>query len=165
MPKKQVGELQIKNMGKTIFILVLIQGLMAVLMAFMISKMSFMGRMGITFLYREYLVLKSPWKTAALIFVVQLFLIVILAFFKYFTPAKIANAMAIFTILVGLGAAYFTYLDFTTTSHKYMKSNFHIGVYLFWVSWIFSAIFFLFLKKKKVALTNLEPTITNSVTE
>lgn len=148
-------------MGKNIFILVLLQALLAVLMSFMISKMSFMGRMGITFLYREYLVLKSPWKTAALIFAIQLFLIVILAFFKYFTPAKIANALALFTILVGLGAAYFTYLDFTTTSHKYMKSNFHMGVYLFWVAWIFSAIFFLFLKKKKVALTNLETNTAN----
>ncbi|WP_158961867.1 cytochrome d ubiquinol oxidase subunit II [Myroides fluvii] len=152
-------------MGKNIFILILIQGLMAVLMAFMISKMSFMGRMGITFLYREYLVLKSPWKTAALIFCVQLFLLVILAFFKYFTPAKIANALAIFTIFVGLGAAYFTYLDFTTTSHKYMKSNFHLGVYLFWVAWIFSAIFFLFLKKKKVTLTNLEGSTPNPETK
>lgn len=152
-------------MGKNIFILILIQALLAVLMAFMISKMSFIGRMGITFLYREYLVLKSPWKTALVIFAVQLFLIVILAFFKYFTPAKIANTLAIFTLLIGLGAAYYTYLDFTTTSHKYMKSNFHTGFYLFWGAWIFSAIFFLFLKKKKVALTELEVTTPSIETE
>ena len=150
-------------MGKNIFILILIQALLAVLMAFMIGKMSFIGRMGITFFYREYLVLKSPWKTALLIFIIQLFLIVILAFFKYFTPAKIANTLAILTILIGLGAAYYTYLDFTTTSHKHMKSNFHTGFYLFWGAWIFSAIFFLFLKKKKIVLTELEA--TNSETE
>lgn len=150
-------------MGKNIFILVLIQAILALLMAFLISKMSFIGRMGITFLYKEYLVFKSPWKTALLIFVVQLFLVVILAFFKYFTPNKIANTFAVFTLLIGLGAAYYTYLDFTTTSHKYMKSYFHFGVYLFWGAWMFSAIFFLFLKKTKVALTQLE--VTQSATE
>ena len=145
-------------MGKNIFILILIQALLAILMAFLISKMSFIGRMGITFVYKEYLVFKSPWKTALLLFAVQTFLILILAFFKYFTPSKIANTVAIFTILIGLGAAYYTYLDFTTTSHKYMKSNFHMGFYLFWFAWIFSAVYLLFLKKKKVALTNLETT-------
>jgi len=145
-------------MGKNIFILVLIQAVLAVIMAFLISKMSFIGRMGITFMYKEYLILKSPWKTALLIFVIQLFFIAILAFFKFFTPNKIANTMALFGIIIGLIAAYFTYLDFTTTSHKYMRSNFHMGGYLFWVAWVFSSIFFLFLKKKKVALTELETT-------
>lgn len=146
-------------MGKNIFILVLLQAILALLMAFLISKMSFIGRMGITFIYKEYLVFKSPWKTALLIFAIQVFLVLILAFFKYFTPVKIANTLAIFTILIGIGAAYYTYLDFTTTSHKYMKNNFHMGVYLFWVAWIFSAVFFLFLKKKKIALTHLDPQI------
>lgn len=111
--------------------------------------MSTLGRIGISLMKREYLIFKTPWKTALLIFAVQMIVILVLALFKKFASSKASHIVSFVFLIIGLIGAYYTYIDFTTTSHKYMKFYFHLGFYLFWFNWIFSCIYFFCLKGRK----------------
>ncbi|MDR0229043.1 MAG: cytochrome d ubiquinol oxidase subunit II [Flavobacteriaceae bacterium] len=139
-------------MGKNFFILVLLQAVLALTSAFLIAQMSFIGRIGISLFYRQYQVFKSPWKTAALLFAVQLLILLILWSIKRFGSNKLANTVAIIFLAIAIVGAIYTYLDFTTTSHKYMKTKFHVGWYVFWGSWMLTSITTLFMKHKKPIL-------------
>lgn len=136
-------------MGKNITILALIQLSLAFVSALLISNMSTLGRIGITLVKREYLIFKTPWKTALAIFAVQLFLILLLTLFKKFASSKVSHIISFVFLIIGIIGAYYTYVDFTTTSHKQMKFYFHLGFYLFWFNWILSCIYFFFLEGKK----------------
>ncbi|WP_430614532.1 cytochrome d ubiquinol oxidase subunit II [Flavobacterium sp. JP2137] len=134
---------------KNFSILALIQAVLALICGILMSKMSFIGRMGINFLHRDYAIFKTWWKTALLIFAIQLTLLLLLSLIRYFTPAKTAKSLFVFLLLLGFAGAYLTYVDFTTTSHKMMKGSFHSGGYLFWLGWTISSLYFLFWNKKK----------------
>ncbi|TDS54651.1 cytochrome d ubiquinol oxidase subunit II [Myroides indicus] len=142
-------------MRKNIIILILIQLILSFISALLISKMSFIGRLGINLFYREYLIFKTVWKTALAIFAIQFVLVLVLSFFKYLTPNHFSRIIAIVALVIGIAGSYFTFIDFTTTSHRHMKMYFHSGGYLFWISWSITCMFFIFSKKKKVSLTDL----------
>ncbi|MBW3518355.1 hypothetical protein [Flavobacterium sp. NKUCC04_CG] len=148
---------------KNASILILIQAVIALLCGILMSKMSFVGRMGIQFLHRDYLIFKTWWKTALLILCIQLILIAIMMLVRYFSPVKTTKMVSVLFLVLGVIGAYATYIDFTTTSHKMMKGSFHSGGYLFWVGWIISCIYFLFWNKKpKLVLADL--TVPSSAT-
>ncbi|MTG96674.1 cytochrome d ubiquinol oxidase subunit II [Myroides sp. BIT-d1] len=143
-------------MGKNITILALVQLILSYVSAELMGRMSFIGRQGINFVYTQYTVLKTPWKTALIIFSIQLILILILAMFKFFTARYISITVIVFALLAGFAGAYYTFLDLTTTSHKTMGTMFRIGSYLFWGSWTITCLFFMFLRKKKLPLHQLD---------
>lgn len=140
---------------KNIVILSLFQGVVALVCGILMSKMSFVGRMGINLMHREYLIFKVWWKTALVIFLIQAILILILAAVKGFSGLKVARSTAVLFLILGIAGAYFTYIDFTTTSHKYMRAKFHAGGYLFWTGWIITCIYFAFSRKKQIVLEEL----------
>ncbi len=118
----------------------------------LISEMSFIGRMGIRFFFTEYTVLRSWWKTALLLFVVQLVLILFLLFIRKVTNRRITVITALTLFLFGISGVYLTYLDFSGTAHRLMKASFHSGVYLFWVAWLCNCLYFLFLSRQATPL-------------
>ena len=133
---------------KRLFSLILFQCLTSVISGILISKMSFIGRIAVSTTRREYLVFKTWWKTALIILAIQLFLILILWIFK-----RISNLLGVlmslaFLLLIGFGV-YYTYLDFTQTSHKYMRIVFHSGFYLAWASGAFTCFYFIFTPFRK----------------
>ncbi len=141
---------------KNISILALVQAILALICGILMSKMSFIGRMGINFLHRDYLIFKTWWKTAILIFAIQLILILILVVARTLSPSRVNRLICILFVVFGLIGAYATYIDFTTTTHKMMKGSFHSGGYLFWFGWLISCSYFLFSStKKKVLLSQL----------
>lgn len=129
--------------------LVAVQALLSTLSGIFMSQMSFIGKVGISVMYREYGLFKIWWKTAALLFGVQLALIIVLWLIKRLLSRKLALVAILLFLLFGLTGAYFTYLDFTTTSHRLMKMNFHAGGYLFWGAWVLACIYFLVVPIKK----------------
>lgn len=133
---------------KNVTILALFQALSSVVSSVLISKMSFIGRIGISTMYREYLIFKTWWKTALVLFAVQLLLILTLQIVKKIN-LKIQKILAITLIIIGITGTYFTYIDFTTTSHRMMKFSFHSGFYLFWLSWFITCFYFLLQRKPK----------------
>lgn len=144
-------------MFKNITILTLVQLILAYASAELMGRMSFIGRQGINFVYTQYTVLKTPWKTAIIIFAIQVALIVLLALFKFYTAHYVSVSVILFAFLAGFIGAYLTHVDLTTTSHKSMGMMFRIGSYLFWTSWTITCTVFLFLRKKKVVLDELTP--------
>ncbi|WP_155283546.1 hypothetical protein [Capnocytophaga felis] len=141
---------------KNLIILTLFQALSSVISSILISKMSFIGRIGISTMHREYLIFKTWWKTALLFFAVQFILILTMQFSKKINQ-KFKFFVCILLIIIGIIGTYLTYLDFTTTSHKMMKFSFHSGFYLFWLSWFVTCLYFLFFKKYKKEETPLNP--------
>lgn len=130
---------------KNITILALFQALSSVISSILISNMSFIGRIGVSTMYRQYLIFKTWWKTALLLFVIQLILIVILYAVRKLN-FKLGRMLALLFLFVGIVGTYFTYIDFTTTNHKMMKISFHSGFYLFWISWFITCFYFLFMR-------------------
>jgi hypothetical protein len=134
---------------KNVTILGLAQALLSLISGVLISKMSFIGKIGISTMYREYIIFKTWWKTALLLLVIQLVLIAVLQLFRTKVSVSFSRLLAFLLIVLGGIGAYFTYIDFTTTSHKMMKLSFHLGFYLFWVGWFITCFYYLLFKKKK----------------
>lgn len=148
---------------KNFIILVLFQALSSTISGILVSKMSFFGRLGISFFYKEYTVFKVWWQSALLFFAVQLVLIFILFLIHRIGNRKIGQIFAGLMMLACIVGCFFTYHDFTQTSHKIMKSYFHFGFYLFWASAMFSCGCAIFTQKAKPSLP--EPHETQELQE
>lgn len=135
--------------------LVAVQALLSTISGVLMSQMSFIGKMGISVLYTAYGLFKIWWKTAILLFAIQVVLMLLLLLVKWLLGRRLSPAVLLLFLLFGLVGAYFTYLDFTTTSHKLMRSSFHTGGYLVWGAWVLSCLYFLVvpLRKKQPART------------
>ncbi|MFC3197779.1 hypothetical protein ACFOET_09155 [Parapedobacter deserti] len=123
--------------------LIAVQALLSTISGVLMSQMSFVGKVGISLIYREYGLFRLWWKTALLLFALQLALIFILWLVRRISGRRLSVAIILFFLLVALTGAYFTYIDFTTTSHRLMKANFHVGGYLTWVAWLLTCFYFL----------------------
>ncbi len=128
---------------------VAIQALLSTISGVLLSQMSFVGKVGISVMYREYGLFKIWWKAALLLFTIQLALLLVLWLVKRLLGRRLAVAAFLLFLLFGLVGAYFTYLDFTTTNTRMMKGDFHAGVYLFWGTWVLLCIYFMAVPLKK----------------
>jgi hypothetical protein len=138
------------NAKRTSLLLVFLAAL-ASLSGYLMSKASFIGRLGMTYVYKEYRFLKTWWKGALAVFVVWIILLVI----QYIVERKLSKQKAIIVhvifILLALVGLYFTYSDFrNTTSHRWLKERFHIGAYLFWLGWIIITLFCMVQKRADI---------------
>ncbi|MBK1441744.1 hypothetical protein JHJ32_17225 [Parapedobacter sp. ISTM3] len=131
---------------KGIGTLIAVQALLATVSGVLISQMSFVGKMGISVLYSQYNVFKIWWKIALLLFAIQLALIFVLWLVKVRLSGRMAFITILLFLIAGLIGSYFTYLDFTTTTHRLMKARFHSGGYLFWGAWGLSCIYFIMMR-------------------
>ena len=55
-------------------------------------------------------------------------------------------------LMASLAGAYVTYLDFTETSHRLLRADFHRGGYLVWVAAGVTCLWFLFERRKRVGV-------------
>lgn len=137
--------------AKRISLLVVFLAALASLSGYLMSKASFIGRLGMTYVYKEYRFLKTWWKGALAVFVVWMILLVI----QYIVERKLSKQKAIIVhvvfILLALIGLYFTYSDFqNTTSHRWLKERFHIGAYLFWLGWIIISALWIVQKRENI---------------
>lgn len=138
---------------KKLLNLILLQGIISLISGILLSKMSFIGKIGITVAHKEYTLLKTWWKAALLVFVIQLILIAILYVSKRFSKFKTFTIINLILIIVGILGLFLTYIDFTTTSHQYMNSKFHAGGYLVWLGWFVTCLYFFIFRVKPKVLT------------
>ncbi|MGK6351128.1 hypothetical protein [Parapedobacter sp. DT-150] len=129
--------------------LVAVQALLSTVSGVLMSQMSLVGKAGITVLYREYGIFNIWWKTATLLFAVQLVLILVLWIVKRLLGRRLSLAVILLLLVFGLAGAYFTYLDFTTTTHRLLKANFHAGGYLVWGAWALACIYMMAMPLRK----------------
>lgn len=148
-------------------ILILIQAVISLVAGILLSKMSLVGRIGVSTVYTEYGFMKDWYKGFAAVFIVQLLLIAILWAVKRTTTYKNFSLVNLIFVIIGLIGLLYTFYDFTSTSHKYMNGQFHSGGYLFWAGWFITCIFFFFarVKPKLVPLnTTTNDTKNNDIT-
>jgi hydrogenase-4 membrane subunit HyfE len=136
---------------KRISVLVLILAALATLSGYLMSKASFVGRLGMTFVYKEYRFLKTWWKGALIVFAVWMILLVVQAIVERKLSKQKATIIHVVFILLALVGLYFTYSDFQhTTTHRWLKEKFHIGAYLFWLGWIIISTFCIVQKRQDI---------------
>ena len=120
----------------------------------LLSKASWLGKVGMTFFYQEYNFMKIWWQGAIAIFLVFMILFLLHTLIQKklpFVAARLLHTIILF--LVGAGA-YLTYDDFTNNfSHKVLGHRFHYGFYLFWIGWGLICFFFIFKKKRTITIT------------
>lgn len=148
---------------KKILNLILLQVIISLVSGILLSKMSIIGKIGISVAYREYTILKTWWKAALLVLTIQLIIVAILFVTKRFFAYKTFTIVNLVLIIIGILGVFYTYIDFTTTSHQYMNSKFHTGGYLVWVGWFISCMyFFIFSVKSKTIENKIENNTMNN---
>jgi hypothetical protein len=138
--------------AKRISILVVFLAALSCLSGYLMSKASFIGRLGMTYVYKEYRFLKTWWKGALTVFIVWMILLIIQLIIERKLSKQKAIVVHVIFILLALAGLYFTYSDFqNTTSHRWLKEGFHIGAYLFWLGWIIISVFCMIQKRKRIS--------------
>lgn len=142
---------------KNFKILVGVQLLLSLVSGVSVSQMSFLGRLGINIAYKEYSLFKSWWKTAIVMAVIQVLLTLIQRYMSQKQPVNKAKMFSAILLVVAIAGLYGTYHDFTTTfSHKILKEKFHLGFYLFWLTWILGNVYFLIAKEETLETSMLK---------
>jgi len=127
-----------------IYILILSQAFFSIIEAYLVSKISFLGKIGISTTHTEYQLLRSGWKTFLLFFGIQLLIIFVLSYMQKKSPPKATHLTATALLVMAIFGLLITYNDFQHTfTHRLLRERFHLGFYLFWLGWISSCIFFL----------------------
>ena len=129
--------------------LLLFHALLSVVSGILITQMSLLGRIGIHTMYRQFMVFRSWWKTALLLFAAQCLLLGLLWGVQKMANLSVAKKTAWLLLIVGIAGFGATYWDFSTTMHKVMKAKFHVGFYLFWIGWWVSCLYFITIKNEK----------------
>ncbi len=114
----------------------------------LMSRATWIGRVGITFFHREYNLLKIWWQGAAAVF---LLLVLVFALHQYIhtrLSAAFARTLSAVLLIVAGCCLYLSYNDFHTDfSHRLLGRRFHYGFYLFWVGWMVISIEFMIRKR------------------
>ena len=118
---------------KNKIILILFLAFSSLLSGILISKMSLLSKVGITFIYDDYTILKSWWQTALIMFIIQAVIFVILSAIQYKKRSLLKHfGFPALFLVIGIIGMYLTFVDFTETSHRMMNISFKSGFYIFW---------------------------------
>ncbi len=130
---------------KKLYLLIVFIFSLSILSGVLLSKSSFIGKVGIHFFYQQYKFLKIWWQGAAVIFALLMALMVVHLIVRKLLDFKTARITYLLALAVALVGLYFTYRDFRDSlSHRLLGERFHLGAYLFWLGWISINLFFLF---------------------
>lgn len=129
--------------------LVTFLALLSTISGILISQMSLVGKVSIFFFHKDYGLLKIWWQTALLAFSIHLVIVIILWLNRRLLPYWISFFMIFMILLIGALGCYWTYIDLTTTNHRYLRHNFQIGAYLFWAGWAINCIYFMIAGRRK----------------
>ncbi len=131
--------------------ILLLLALISCISGFLLSKGSWLGRIGMGIFYKDYTFLNIWWQAAVVMFILFLLIFIIHSVLQRTLSQAAARISHIIALLVALAGLYLTYHDFRhDISHRLMGERFHIGFYLFWIGWVLIAISFLL--RKKVAI-------------
>lgn len=123
---------------------ILYLAVLSAISGWLMSRMSWIGGVGINLIHKEYKFLKVWYEGAGVVFAVLMILFAVHLFFQRKTKRATARNLNIIALLVALAGLYLTYNNFRSDfTHRLLKERFHLGAYLFWIGWISISIFFL----------------------
>ena len=135
-----------KRLSPVIFFLAALSALAGYLM----SDMSFFGRLGVNLFYKQYHFMKIWWQAALVVFGVLMLLLVTHAIIHRLSSRKASNWVNVIAIIVAIGGLVFNFYDFQHDwQHNWAGEKFHMGFYLFWVGWVGISLYFLTMKKSE----------------
>lgn len=124
-------------------LLLFLSGL-SLIAGYLLSKVSLVGRMGMTLFYREYNFLKSWWKATGLLLVVFVLIYGLHVLAQKKLPWASARRVYLLSVIFAVIGLYISYDDFRhAASHRLLGERFHIGVYLFWIGWMATSLYFI----------------------
>src|ERR1700722_7852299 len=136
--------------NRRLLVLILSQLLLCWLETYLISRISWIGKVGIATFYQQYALLRSFWKTCLLLSILQMALILTLYLMGKRSTKKTTNLVSTILLVTGLLRLVLFFQDFLHTyGHRLLKERFHLGFYLFWISWMATCLFFLFSNRTK----------------
>jgi hypothetical protein len=135
----------VKRYGSFIFLLLIL----SVISGYLLSKASWIGRVGISLLYQQYGFLKVWWQGGGVIFIALMVLLIIHIVLKKKLSQGAGILAHVISFTIAIAGLYATYHDFRHDfSHRMLGERFHLGVYLFWIDWMLICLFSLFQKKE-----------------
>lgn len=147
-------------MKKTILFLLLL-ALLSVISGLLMADMSWIGRVGVNLLHKEYKFMKVWWQGALVVYGVVLSLFIIHSVIHKRFGAIVSRIIHFLLLLCAAGLLYLAYADFEDDfSHKLMKEHFHLGVYIVPVCWMMICVFFISKRKASAATINADSKAT-----
>ncbi len=134
---------------KRIFPLILLLAILSAISGILMSDMNFVGRLGVSFIHKEYHFLKIWWQGALAVFVTLLILLTIQGILKSKLAGIISVIVQVVLFFAALGGLYLTYHDFRHDfTHKIIGERFHLGAYLFWMGWMVISLYYTFSRRQ-----------------
>ena len=110
---------------------------LSALSGWLMSHMSWIGRVGVNMFHKEYRFLKVWYKGGLTVLVILLLLFFLQHLAQRRLPRTTARAVQGIALLIAVAGLFLTYSDFRSDfTHNILKERFHLGAYLFWVGWI-----------------------------
>jgi hypothetical protein len=117
---------------------------LSLMAGWLFSKVSFVGRVGMSLFYQNYNFFKIWWKGALLVYFTLLILFAVQASVQKYASSRTSTIIHIVALIIAVAGIYFTYQDFRhTLSHRWAGERFHLGFYCFWLGWMGISLFFL----------------------
>jgi len=117
---------------------------LSALSGWLMSHMSWIGRVGVNMFHKEYRFLKVWYKGGGVVFMIMLLLFILQYIAQRRLPRARSRALQAVTLLTAVGGLMLTYGDFRSDfSHNILKERFHLGAYLFWIGWISISLYLL----------------------
>ncbi len=130
---------------KRSFFLILLLTLLSILSGYLLSKATWISRVGMSLFYQQYNFLKIWWKGALMVFGILMLLFIIQTVIQKKLPHNVAKATHTILLIGSIVGLYFTYQDFRQHfSHRLLGERFHVGFYLFWLGWMIICCFYIF---------------------
>jgi len=131
---------------------ILYLAVLSAISGWLMSRMSWIGRVGVNLIHKEYKFLKTWYEGGGIVFGVLLILFLL----QYLSRRRMAPIVSISLQLLALIAAicglWLTYSDFREDfTHSILKERFHLGAYLFWVGWISISLYCLAVIRHRVS--------------
>ncbi|MBA3830191.1 MAG: cytochrome d ubiquinol oxidase subunit II [Taibaiella sp.] len=128
--------------------LIITLALLSIFVGHLLSKASWVTRVGMTFFYKEYNFLKIWWQGAIAVFVVWMLVMMAHSIIHRRFALPKARLISFLVLLLACAGLYATYTDFhNNLAHRLLGKRFHTGFYLFWGGWMIISLFYLFQKK------------------
>ena len=122
---------------------------LSLLSGWLMSRMSWIGRVGVNLFHKEYKFLKIWYEGAGVVFAALLLLFLVQSLLKKQLAQGTARAIQVIALLLGAAGLYFTYKDFRSDfTHSILRERFHLGAYLFWIGWMSISLYLLVMPKR-----------------
>ena len=122
----------------------------SLLSGYLLSSISFIGKIGIGLFYHQYKFLKVWWQGSLSILAIWMVLFLGHTFYYYRISKMKYHIFSTLSLVVALTGLYLSYADFRNNlSHRWLGERFHLGVYLYWIGWV-AIVIFVYQNNRKV---------------